>query len=107
MLRHIFEQQSHIEVDAFNGLLVNYCRQKEATVIFRGIRNMSDYECESQMAIANKTLAPEIDTIFMMTEGKYAHLSSSLIKEILLFGGAGGDMLHPIVEAEMKRKLKL
>jgi len=105
MLKEIFQNEPRVEVESFSGLLVNYCKEKKVKTILRGIRNMSDYEYESQMALANKSLYPELETLFMMTEGKYVHLSSSIIKEVIHFGGSGKDMLHPIVEAKMKEKL--
>ena len=101
LLRRIFADQDRIEVDAFEGLLVDYARKKGAQAILRGIRNMSDYEYESQMALANKTLDPDIEIVYMMTEGKYAHLSSSIIKEIITFGGNGKEMIHPLVEEKL------
>jgi len=106
MLKEIFRECKNVEVDKFSGLLVDYARKRNCHTILRGIRNMSDYEYESQMALANKTLYPELEFIFMMTEGKYSHLSSSIIKEVLTFGGTGAGMLHPIVEKKMKEKLK-
>jgi pantetheine-phosphate adenylyltransferase len=66
---------------------------------------MSDYEYEYQMALANKTLDPELEILFMMTEGKYSHLSSSIIKEVITFGGDGKGMIHPVVEKKLKEKL--
>lgn len=105
MLREIFAKSKNVHVDKFNGLLVDFARAQNCRTIIRGIRNMSDYEYESQLALANKTLYPELEFVFMMTEGKYSHLSSSIIKEVLLFGGAGTGMVHPIVEKKMKEKL--
>jgi len=67
---------------------------------------MSDYEYESQMALVNKALYPSLETIFMMTEGKYSHLSSTFIREILTFGGSCKGMIHPQVEKLLKSKLK-
>ncbi len=106
MLQEIFKERKNVEIDKFEGLLVNYCRKRECRTILRGIRNMSDYEYESQMALANKTLFPELEFIYIMTEGKYSHLSSSIIKEVLTFGGAGAGMIHPVVEKKLKEKLK-
>lgn len=106
MLREIFKDCKKVEVDKFDGLLVDYARKRDCKTIMRGIRNMSDYEYESQLALANKTLYPELEFIFMMTEGKYSHLSSSIIKEVLFFGGVGSGMIHPIVEKKLKEKLK-
>jgi pantetheine-phosphate adenylyltransferase len=93
-------------VDSFEGLLVDYARKKKIHTILRGLRTMGDYEYESQMALANKTLDPDIEILYMMTEGKYAHLSSSIIKEILTFGGTGHGMIHPVVEKKLREKLR-
>ena len=106
MLRKIFAKEERVQVDAFEGLLVDYARAKGVHTILRGLRNMGDYEYESQMALANKTLDPDVEILYMMTEGKYAHLSSSIIKEIITFGGSGCGMIHPVVEEELKKKLK-
>ena len=104
MLKEIYQDEPRIEVDSFSGLLAEYAKAKNVTTIFRGIRNMSDYEYESQMALTNKTLGG-LETIFMMTEGKYAHVSSSIIKEVLTYGSSAHGMAHPIVEARLKAKL--
>jgi len=104
-LHEIFKGCDNVEVDSFDGLLVNYAKKRNVSAIIRGIRNMSDYEYESQMALANRTMDPNIEFIYMMTEGKYAHLSSSFIKEIISFGGSGCGMIHPVVEKELKKKL--
>lgn len=105
MLKEIFKNYKNVKVDQFKGLLVEYAKKEGSTTILRGIRNMSDYEYEYQMALANKTLYPELEFIFMMTEGKYSHLSSSIIKEVVTFGGDGRGMLHPVVEKRLRAKL--
>ncbi len=105
MLKEIFRGRENVEVDSFEGLLVDYARRKGIHTILRGLRTVGDYEYESQMALANKTLDPEIEILYMMTEGKYAHLSSSIIKEIITFGGSGCGMIHPTVEKRLKQKL--
>lgn len=105
-LREIFKDYKNIEVDAFHGLLVEYAKKREVKAILRGIRNMSDYEYESQMVLANKTLDPNLEFIYMMTEGKYAHLSSSIIKEVITVGGSGHGMIHPLVERMLSEKLR-
>ena len=104
MLGEIFKDHPRVEVDSFDGLLVNYARKREIKTILRGIRNMSDYEYESGIALANKTLYPDIEVLFMLTEGKYAHLSSSIIKEVVAFGGSGKEMIHPVVEKRLREK---
>jgi pantetheine-phosphate adenylyltransferase len=106
MLEKIYENKSNVEIDSFEGLLVDYAHRRGISTVMRGIRNMSDYEYESQMALANKTLDPKLETLYMMTEGKYAHLSSSIIKEIITFGGNLTGMIHPIVEKVLREKLK-
>jgi len=106
ILREIFKECKDVEVDTFRGLLVDYCRKRGSNTVLRGIRNMSDYEYETQMALANKTLYPELEFLYLMTEGQYSHLSSSIIKEVLTFGGTGSGMIHPIVEKKLKEKLK-
>lgn len=105
MLTEIFKNYKNVEVDKFEGLLADYAKKKGVKTFLRGIRNMSDYEYEFQMALANKTLDPDLEILFMMTEGKYSHLSSSIIKEILTFGGDGKGMIHPVVEKKLKEKL--
>ncbi len=104
MLREIFKGRKNIEIDSFEGLLVEYAKKKGIHTILRGLRSIGDYEYESQLALANKTLDPEVEIIYMMTEGKYAHLRSSIIKEIISFGGSGCGMVHPVVEKMLKRK---
>lgn len=106
LLKEIFKNYKKVEVDKFEGLLADYARKRKIITILRGIRNMSDYEYEYQMALANKTLYPELEILFMMTEGKYSHLSSSIIKEVLTFGGEGKGMIHPAVEKKLKEKLE-
>ena len=106
MLKEIYKDSGNVEVDSFEGLLVEYARKRGVKTILRGIRNMSDYEYESQLVLANKTLDPDIEFIYMMTEGQYAHLSSSIIKEVITFGGSGHGMIHSIVEKKLKEKLR-
>lgn len=105
MLKQIFKDEKKVEVDAFEGLLVRYAKKRGVHTILRGLRTMGDYEYESQMALANKTLDPEVEILYMMTEGKYAHLSSSIIKEVITFGGSGCGMIHPIVAEKLRKKL--
>lgn len=105
MLHEIFAQEPRIEIDAFEGLLVDYAKRRAVGTILRGIRTMSDYEYEFQMALANKAMHPQLETVFMMTEGHYTHLSSSIIKDVIRFGGNTGAMIHPVVEARLRKKL--
>lgn len=106
LLQKLLKEFSNVEVTSFKGLLVTFAKTRGCKTLLRGIRNMSDYEYESQMALANKAMDPEIDTVFMMTEGKYSHLSSTFIKGILANGGSCKGMIHPLVEELLKKKLQ-
>lgn len=105
LLRQIFKGVAPIEVDHFEGLLVDYARRRGVTTILRGIRNMSDYEYEFQMALANKAMSARLETVFMMTEGRYTHLSSTIIKDVIVYGGKASNMIHPIVDKALRKKL--
>jgi pantetheine-phosphate adenylyltransferase len=78
----------NVEVDSFSGLLVNYANQIGASIIIKGLRAVSDFEYEFQMALTNRALSPNIETMFLMTNGKYSYLSSSIVKEIAKLGGS-------------------
>jgi len=106
MLREVFRGHENVEIDAFDGLLVDYARRRKVLTILRGLRSNSDYEYESQLALANKTLDPEIEILYMMTEGKYAHLRSSIIRDIVAYGASGCGMIHPVVEKKLREKLR-
>lgn len=106
MLKEIFKNHKNVEIDSFEGLLVDYARKRKVHTILRGLRSIGDFDYETQIALANKTLDPEIEIIYMMTEGKYAHLRSSIIKEIIAFGGSGCGMIHPVVEKKLKEKVR-
>lgn len=106
MLKILFKNRKNVEIDSFEGLLVDYVRKKKSHIILRGLRTVQDYEYELQMSLANKKMAPDLETIFMMTEAAYSHISSSIIKEVIYFGGSGEGMIHPLVEKKLKEKLK-
>ncbi len=106
VLKEIFKDHKNVEIDSFKGLLVDYARKMGVNTILRGLRSAGDYEYESQLALANKTLDRDVEILYMMTEGKYAHLRSSTIKEIIMFGGSGCGMVHPVVEKKLKEKMK-
>lgn len=103
LLRDIFKNERRVSIDAFDGLLVDYARAKKITTILRGIRTMSDYEYEFQMALANKAMHANLETVFMMTEGRYTHLSSSIIKDLVRYGGNVTEMIHPKVERALRK----
>src|SRR5262245_25540268 len=96
----------NVEVDVFNGLLVDYAVQKGAQVIVRGIRAVTDYEYEFQMALMNRRLAPTIETVFMMPAENYSYLSSRLVKEIAELGGSVSGLVPDIVERHLKQRYK-
>ncbi len=105
LLKEIFKSEPRIEIDTFNGLLVDYAKAKNIRVLLRGIRSIADYEYELQMSLANRMLDSSIETIFIMTEGRLSHISSSIIKQVIALGGDGREMIHPIVEKKLKEKL--
>ena len=107
MLKLIFKTNPRVEIATFDGLLVDYAKRLGVNTLLRGIRTIGDYEYEQQMSLANKSLEPSIETIFLMTEGRLSHISSSIIKEVIALGGSGRDMIHPVVEEKLKAKLGL
>lgn len=104
MIKHSIKHLKNVKVDSFNGLLVDFAQQKKARVIVKGLRAVSDFEYELQMALMNKKLDNEIETIFIMTNSKYSYLSSSIVKEVASFGGCVKDLVPPLVEKELKYK---
>src|ERR1041384_7872118 len=94
-----------LRVDSFSGLLVNYAVAQEADVIVRGIRAISDYEYEMQMALMNRRLGPSVETVFMMPAETYSYVSSRLVKEVFQRGGTVTGLVPPLIEQRMKEKL--
>lgn len=94
---------SNMEVDSFEGLTVSYARIRQAHVLIRGLRAISDFEAELQMAHTNKTLSCEIETVFLATSNEYSFLSSSLVKEIAKFGGSIDHLVPPHVASDVYR----
>jgi pantetheine-phosphate adenylyltransferase len=95
----------NIEVEEFDGLLVDYAKKKHANVIVRGLRAVSDFEYEFQMALTNRKLCSEIDTVFLMPHEKYTYLNSSIVREIAKFGGDVSQFVPRHVEQELIRKI--
>ena len=106
VLPSISQGRCTVRVDSFQGLLVNYAVAQQADVIVRGIRAISDYEYEFQMALMNRRLEPGIETVFMMPAETYSYVSSRLVKEVLQLGGAVEGLVPPIVEKRMKEKMR-
>ena len=99
-------QAPGLEVDAFQGLLADYCRRRGATVMIRGLRAIADFEYEFQLAHMNRRLAPEVETMFLMTGEESFYVSSSLVKEVALMGGDVSRMVPPGVAAALTEKRK-
>src|SRR5712664_1077749 len=105
MLREVTKQWSGVEIDVFDGLLVDYARRRGAGVILRGIRAVSDYEYELQMALMNRKLEPRLETVFMMPALKYSYLSARLVREIAQFGGPLDGLVPAVVEQKLRAKV--
>ena len=95
-----------MEIDTFSGLLVDYARKKGCTTVVRGLRAVSDFEYEMQMALMNKKLEKDIETLFMVSSGKYAYLSSSIVKEVAMFGGDISCFVPAEVEKALREMIK-
>lgn len=106
MLAEATAKYGNVEVDSFDGLLVDFAIRKQASVILRGIRAISDYEYELQMALMNRRLAPDIETMFMMAGEAYSFISSRLVKEVFGLGGEIAGLVPPGVEARLQRRLQ-
>ena len=105
MLTEAVAPYPNVEVDSFNGLLAHYAMQKGARGILRGIRAISDYEYELQMALMTRRLRPEIETVFLMASEAHSFISSRLVKEVIRLGGNIGGLVPPSIEGRLKRRL--
>jgi pantetheine-phosphate adenylyltransferase len=103
--RAVFKEQPTVEVDTFDGLLVDYVARRRADVIVRGLRAVSDYEFEFQMALMNRRLNATIETVFMMPAEQYTYISSRLIKEVFALGGRVHGLVPELVEARLRDKV--
>ena len=106
MLEEAAGHLENVSIDSFKRLLVDYAREKDARLILRGIRAVSDYEYELQMALMNRKLAPELETVFMLPAEAYSYLSSGLVKEVCRHGGDIGGLVPPGVEQRLREKGK-
>jgi pantetheine-phosphate adenylyltransferase len=104
MLSEAVQPWGNVDVDSFEGLLVDYASKRGANLIIRGIRAISDYEHEWQMALMNRRLSPDIETMFMMAGEAHAFISSHLVKEVLKLGGDISDLVPPVVERHLKQR---
>ena len=104
IIREAYRGNPRVEVDTFSGLLVDYAQRVGASVISRGIRAISDFEYEFQMALMNRRLDPRIETVFMMPAESYSYVSSRLVKEVFQLGGRVSDLVPPVVERRLSEK---
>jgi pantetheine-phosphate adenylyltransferase len=102
--REVFREYPNVEVESFEGLLVDYAHLKQASAIVRGLRAVSDFEYELQMALMNRRLGPEIETVFMMPAEQYTYVSSRLVKEVFALGGPVTGLVPEIVEYRLREK---
>lgn len=106
LIRQVFSDKNQVKVISFGGLLVDCVKQVNSTVIIRGLRAISDYDYEAQMALMNRQLSSDIETLFMMTREENSYISSTLVKQVAPFGGDVSSLVHPIVERALKEKYK-
>ena len=106
IIRDVFKDKPNVQVETFDGLLVDYAQRKQANVLVRGLRAVSDFEYEFQMALMNRHLAPGLETVFMMPAEQYTYISSRLIKEVFTLGGEVTGLVPPIVEEQLREKAK-
>jgi len=105
MVKEIFMGDERVEVLSFDGLLVEFAKAQNSGVVIRGLRAISDFEYEFQMALMNRSLAPEVETFFMMPNVKYSFLSSNLVREVAMLGGPIEDFVPGLVAKKLKSKL--
>ncbi|HEY6444186.1 MAG TPA: pantetheine-phosphate adenylyltransferase [Candidatus Acidoferrales bacterium] len=105
MLEAVTFDWKNVEVEIFEGLLMDYARARNATVVLRGIRAVSDYEYELQMAMMNRKIEPQIETVFMLPGEAYSYLSSRLVKELARLGGPVKGLVPPLVEERLRAKV--
>jgi pantetheine-phosphate adenylyltransferase len=102
--REVFASNPKVEVDTFNGLLVDYARSRRASAIVKGLRAISDFEYEMQMALMNRHLNPDVETVFMMPAEPYTYVSSRLVKEVVALGGSVNKLVPALVESRLRDK---
>lgn len=105
LIRESTKHIKNLEIDSFSGLLIDYAKLKDANIIIRGLRAVSDYEYEMQMALANKKLYPDLETFFLVSNTQYSFLSSSIVREVSCFGGDVAPFVPKVVEEALNKKL--
>jgi pantetheine-phosphate adenylyltransferase len=105
MVRAAVQPYANVEVDSFDGLLVDYCHAKQVNALVRGLRAFSDFEYEFQMALTNRKLAPDIETMFLMPKETQSYVSSSLVRQIAAMGGSIEEFVPPLVREALRQRL--
>lgn len=105
LLREVLPKDERLSVTTFRGLVVDFCRAQKIGAILRGVRTISDFEFEYQMALTNRHLEPGVETVFVMPSAQYSYVSSSLIREVVRNGGDVSSFLHPTVERRLRDRL--
>jgi len=106
IIKELFKNEDRIQIDSFDGLLIDYMNDNNLKVLIRGLRAVTDFEHEFQMALTNRKLSPEVETFFMVPSIKYTFLNSTVIKEIYKFGGTSPSLVPPIVEKYLWKKFE-
>jgi pantetheine-phosphate adenylyltransferase len=105
LIREVFADEDRVEAVSFSGLLVDFARDQGIRLIVRGLRAVSDFEYEFQMALMNRDLEPDVETLFLAPDARYSFLSASLVREIASLGGDVGAFVAPVVQEQLLRKL--
>ncbi|HMM05206.1 MAG TPA: pantetheine-phosphate adenylyltransferase [Clostridiales bacterium] len=105
-LKEVTADLNNVEVEAFSGLLMEFCKAKNACAVIRGLRAVSDFEYEMQLALMNKKLNPNVETVFLMTGQQHSFISSSIIKDVAVLGGCIRDLVPPSVEKRIIEKYR-
>lgn len=106
LVRTAVKDMKNVEVDLFSGLLVDYARRRNAPAVVRGLRAVADFEYEFQLALMNRKLYPEVNTVFLMTDQRYLYVSSSMVKEVASLGGEIDCLVPSVVSQALKQKLQ-
>ena len=106
LLEEVLKDYKNVEIDTFSGLLIDYVKENNIDVIVRGLRAVSDYEYEMQMALTNKSLYNDVETVFLISSTQYSFLSSSIVKEVAMFNGDISSLVPKIVKDAIKEKTK-
>ena len=107
MIERVTRDIGNVECDAFSGLLVDFLKQKDASVIIKGLRTVADFEYEFQMALLNRALNPEFETMFLMTNSKYSYISSSMVKEVAKYNGGLEGLVPEAIIPDIREKYRI